>query len=156
MYFSRSFQFLSVALLASCAVIVRDTLDPENIEASNPKTPPKTLNRPPQPANPFKDGFKTAPASCTDFMRLSEQCIKDLQAQPGGVNAFSGGELKWDSDHGCDETRQGIYQEAAWDAYSFAAFVNKAPDPDDAKDIAIWKTWIGADYPTQQKRIVGA
>jgi hypothetical protein len=90
MYFSRSFQFLSVALLASGAVIDRDTLDPENNEASNPKTPPKTLNRPPQPANPFKNGFKTAPASCTDFMRPSEQCIKDLQAQPGGVNAFSG------------------------------------------------------------------
>lgn len=153
MRFSQSFQvLLSFSTLAAGSVIPRDT---DNPEASNPKTPPKKLNRPARPANPFAAGFKTAPASCTDFMKPSQQCITDLKAQPGGVNAFSGGELKWDKDHGCDEEQMGMYQTAAWDAHALAAFSDLEPDAHNSRDIALWKTWMGPDYPNQQKRIAG-
>ncbi|KAH8728766.1 hypothetical protein GQ44DRAFT_747612 [Phaeosphaeriaceae sp. PMI808] len=79
----------------------------------DPKTPPKKLNRPTRPENLFKSGFNTAPASCTDLMKPSQQCIIDLQAQPEGVNAFSGGELKWDSDRGCSNLQKGKFETAA-------------------------------------------
>lgn len=156
MRFYRTCQTLfSFSLLVSGAVLIRDTVDPENPEASDPKQPPTKLIRPPRPDNPFKSGFTTAPTSCTDLEKPSQQCIKDLQAQPGGVNAFSGGELKMDSDHRCNEDQIGIYQTAAWDAHSLAAFADSEPDAHNAKDVAIWKTWMGPDFATQQKRIAG-
>ncbi|KAI8933116.1 hypothetical protein NX059_009759 [Plenodomus lindquistii] len=154
MRFSQSLQILlSISTLTAGAVIPRDDVDPENPEASDPKTPPSVLNRPARPDNPFKDGFKTAPASCTDFEKPSEQCIAELQAQPGGANAFSGGELKWDSDHQCSDFQKGKYQTAAWDAHTLAVFSDREPDAHNPKDIALWKTWMGPDYATQQKRI---
>ncbi|RAR16231.1 Metalloproteases (zincins), catalytic [Stemphylium lycopersici] len=87
-------------------------------------------------------------------MHPSEQCITDLQAQPGGVTAFSGGELKWDSDNKCDDSQKSKFQTAAWDAYILAQFSDREPDGHDAKDIALWETWIGPNYASQQKRIV--
>ncbi|KAH7080719.1 hypothetical protein FB567DRAFT_448489 [Paraphoma chrysanthemicola] len=142
MYFSpKTLVLLSTTLLVSASVIPRDVIDPNNPEASDPKTPPKKLDRLPRPDNPFKDGFKMAPTSCTDWMKPSEQCFKDLQAQPGGVNAFSGGELKWDSDHRCDERQQGMFQTAAWDAHSLAFNADDEPDGHNAKHVALWKTF---------------
>jgi hypothetical protein len=134
--------------------IIRD-VDPDDPEASNPTTPPKSLNRPARPDNPFAAGFNTAPSSCSDFLRPSEQCLKDLQAQPGGVTAFSGGELKWDSDHQCNNEQQGVFTTAAYDAFTLARFTDREPDPHNYKDITIWKTYIGPDFATQQKRIAG-
>ncbi|KAF2850713.1 hypothetical protein T440DRAFT_396568 [Plenodomus tracheiphilus IPT5] len=129
MYLSQPIlSLISLSLLVSGSVIPRDTVDPENPEASDPKTPPSKLNRLPRPENPFKDGFKNAPSSCTDWLKPSTQCIEDLQAQPGGVNAFSGGELKWDNDHRCDEKQQGMFQTAAWDAHSLAFNADDEPD----------------------------
>ncbi|KAF2819124.1 hypothetical protein CC86DRAFT_432123 [Ophiobolus disseminans] len=140
MHFSQSFSVLfSFALLASGTVIPRATIDPDNPEASDPKTPPKKLNRPPRPDNPFKGGFKTAPASCKDFMKPSQQCVTDLKAQPGGIGAFSGGELKWDSDNKCDERQKGMFQTAAWDAHALAQFTDQEPNPHNYKDIAFCK-----------------
>ncbi|PVH93640.1 hypothetical protein DM02DRAFT_695367 [Periconia macrospinosa] len=140
MRFSRSLQFLlSFSTLAAGFVVPReDTFDPDNPEASNPKTPPKRLNRSTRPENPFKKaGLKTAPDSCTDL------------AQPGGVNAFSGGELKWDKDYQCDpDTQQARFLEAAWDAHALAKFSNKEPDGHNAKDIAMWKT--AAEFETKK------
>jgi hypothetical protein len=149
------FGLLSMSLLVTGSVLTRDTVDPNNPEASDPKTPPKKLNRLPRPDNPFKNGFKTAPSSCTDWLKPSQQCVKDLQAQPGGVNAFSGGEIKWDSDHRCDQNQQGMFQTAAWDAHSLAFNADEEPDGRNAKHVALWKTWIGPDFPAQQKRIAG-
>ncbi|OAL45486.1 hypothetical protein IQ07DRAFT_648187 [Pyrenochaeta sp. DS3sAY3a] len=143
----------SFSTLVASSVIPRDDVNPDDPRASNPKTPPKTLNRPPRPANPFRDGLKTVPSSCTDMMKPSEQCIKDLQAQPGAVNAFSGGELKWDNDNGCSDEQKGKYQTAAWDAHALAAFSDLEPNPHNSRDIALWKAWMGPDYPNQQKRI---
>ncbi|KAF2793033.1 hypothetical protein K505DRAFT_350230 [Melanomma pulvis-pyrius CBS 109.77] len=97
--------------------------------------------------------FKTAPDSCNDLQKPSQQCIQDLQAHPEGAVAFSGGELKWDKDHKCDEEQMAQYQTAAWDAHVLAAFADLEPDEHNARDIALWKAWIGPDYPTQQKRI---
>lgn len=156
MLFSQSLPlFLSLGAITSGSVIPRADVDSNNPEASDPKTPPKKLNRPPRPDNPFKGGFKTAPASCTDFMKPSKECITDLQAQPGGVNAFSGGELKWDGDNKCDDKQRGMFQTAAWDAHALATFSNQQPDPHNARDVALWKTWMGPDYSTQQQRIAG-
>jgi hypothetical protein len=157
MRFSRYLQnLLPLGLLVSGSAIPRDTIDPDNPQASNPTTPPKSLNRPPRPDNPFAAGFTTAPSSCTDFLKPSEQCIRDLQAQPGGVTTFSGGEIKWDSDHQCDNKQQAILQTAAWDAIILASFADQEPDPHNVHDITLWKTWMGPDYATQQKRISGA
>jgi hypothetical protein len=153
--FETSQILFSFALLISGTAIPRDTVDPDNPEASDPKQPPKKLTIPSRPENPFKAGFKTAPDSCDDLRKPSQQCIRDLQAQPGGVVAFSGGELKWDKDHNCNEQQMGKYQTAAWDAHALAAFADLEPDEHNASDIALWKTWMGPDYPTQQKRISG-
>ncbi|KAJ8118877.1 hypothetical protein OPT61_g212 [Boeremia exigua] len=100
MHFFYCLQFvLQIIINASATVIPRDTIDPDNPEASDPKQFPTRFNRPPRPDNPYKFGLATAPDSCTDFQRPSPGCIKDLQAQPGGAVAFSGGELKWEKDH---------------------------------------------------------
>jgi hypothetical protein len=94
MWLCRPFQVsFFFALLASGAVIMLYTVDSHNPEASNPIQPPTKLNRPAPAENPFKAGFETVPSVCTNMQKLSQQCIRDLQAQPGGVIAF-GGELK--------------------------------------------------------------
>ncbi|KAH9882337.1 hypothetical protein J1614_000573 [Plenodomus biglobosus] len=154
MHLSRFFpSLLSMGLLVSSSVLPRDTVDPDNPEASDPKTPPKKLNRLPRPDDIFKDGFKSAPSSCTDWMKPSFKCVQDLQAQPGGISLFSGGEIKWDNDHRCDQTQQGMFQTAAWDAHSLAFNADDEPDGHNAKHVALWKTWIGPDFSAQQKRI---
>ena len=158
MRFFHSLQFLlSFSTLAAGFVVPRqDTVDPDNPEASNPKTPPKVLNRPVRPENLIKKaGIKTAPDSCTDLMNPSQQCIADLQAQPGGVSVFSGGELKWDEDHQCTETQQGKLIDAAWDAHTLADFFSQKLDGHVSKDIALYKTWMGPDFALFQKRIAG-
>ncbi|KAF2872928.1 hypothetical protein BDV95DRAFT_568343 [Massariosphaeria phaeospora] len=145
---------LSFALVAPAVVITRAEVDPDNPQAADPKQPPKTLTAPSGPSNPFQSGFQTAPASCTDFQKPSESCLKDLQAQTGGVVAFSGGQIKWDDDNQCDDTKKGVYQTAMYDAHILATYASTLPDGHNAKDIALWKTWIGPDYITQQQRIV--
>ncbi|KAF2259767.1 hypothetical protein CC78DRAFT_585532 [Lojkania enalia] len=156
MRFSQYFQnLLPLGLPASGSAIPRDTIDLDNSEASDPTTRPKSLNRPPRPDNPFAAGLNTAPSSCRDFMKPSEQCITDLQAQPGAVTAFSGGEMKWDSDYESDDKQQAMCQTAAWDAITLARFADQEPDPHNVHYITLWKTWMGPDCSTQQKRIAG-
>ncbi|CAI6341999.1 unnamed protein product [Periconia digitata] len=147
---------LPSVLVVSGSVITRDTFDPEDPSASDPKTPPKTLRKPSYESNPFKDGFDTAPSSCTDFLKPSDQCLKDLQSQPAkNIGAFSGGEFKWDSNNKCNPEQKGRIEVAANDAITLSLFADKEPDQHDAKAIALWKTWIGPDYSTYQKRIAG-
>jgi hypothetical protein len=157
MHFSHSIPFLlSFGLLASGAVI-RDLGD--DPESANPKTPPQSLNRPVtlKGENIYKAGFKTAPDSCTNLVKPSEQCIKDMQAQPAaaGQHAFSGGELKLDKDHKCSDSQLGQLQTAAWDALALGTYTSSEPNPQSAKDVALWKTYIGPDWPSQSKRIAG-
>jgi hypothetical protein len=125
----------------------------------NPQNPPTTLKRPPPPkgANIFKKPWKTAPASCTSLIKPSEQCIKDMQAQPQaeGVIAFSGGELKLDKDHKCTDKQIGTFQTAAWDALTLGTYMSAEPNQLDYKTVALWKTWIGPDFPKFSKRITG-
>jgi hypothetical protein len=66
------FGLLSMSLLITGSVLPRDTVDPNNPEASDPKTPPKKLNRLPRPDNLFNNGFKTAPSLCTDWLKPSQ------------------------------------------------------------------------------------
>jgi hypothetical protein len=156
MQFLHSFSaLLSFGLLASGAVI-RDLGD--DPEAANPKTPPQSLNRPAlKGENIYKNGFKTAPDSCTNLVKPSEQCIEDMQAQPAAASqhAFSGGELKLDKDHKCSDTQIGHLQTAAWDALTLGTYASSEPNPQSAKDVALWKTYIGPDWPSQSKRIAG-
>jgi hypothetical protein len=156
MHFLHSFPaLLSFGILASGAVI-RDLGD--DPEAANPTTPPQRLSRPAlQGQNVYENGFRTAPESCTNLIKPSEQCIKDMQAQPAAASqhAFSGGELKMDKNHQCSNTQIGQLQTAAWDALTLGAYTSSEPNPQSAKDVALWKTYIGPDWPSQSKRIAG-
>ncbi|KAH5711875.1 hypothetical protein HBI64_042700 [Parastagonospora nodorum] len=145
---------LSFGLLAS-GLVVRDIAEDVDAETLNPKTIPQTIRRLGRGENKFKKQWKTAPASCTDLVHPSEQCIKDMQAQPhtNDVIAFSGGELKLDNNHKCSDTQFGQFQTAAWDALQLGSYMG-APDPKNYKDAVTWRTWMGPNYPDYSKRIV--
>jgi hypothetical protein len=146
---------LSFGFLASGAVI-RDLGD--DPEAANPKTPPQSLGRPPSLGeNIYKRGFPIAPDSCTNLFKPSEQCIRDMQAQPStaGLHAFSGGELKLDNNHGCSDRQIGQLETAAWDALSLARYTDTEPDSKNPRHVTSWNAWIGPDYPDYSKRIAG-
>jgi hypothetical protein len=68
-------------------------------------------------------------------MKPSDQCLRDLKAQSGGVVAFSGGELKWEKYYQCDYHKQAIFKTAAADAHTLANFAHALPKYHDAKDI---------------------
>lgn len=81
--------------------------------------------------------------------------LPGFKNQSGGAVAFSGGELKWDDNHQGNDQMKGMIQTAAWDAHTLATFSNTMPGWHNARDIALWKTWMGPDYTTQQQRVVG-
>ncbi|KAF1828326.1 hypothetical protein BDW02DRAFT_246703 [Decorospora gaudefroyi] len=78
-----------------------------------------------------------------------------MRTQPAAASrhAFSGGELKLDKNHGCSKTQVGQLQTGAWDALALGAFTSSEPNPQNARDVALWKTYIGPDWPSQSKRI---
>ena len=104
--FTMLYSTLSLFLLPSIAVLVtgvphtpRAGFDPDDPTASDPKTPPSSLDLPhlPLPENPFAGGFAEVPAPCTDFHRPSEGWLTDLYNDTSdGVGAFGGGKLSFD------------------------------------------------------------
>lgn len=124
--------------------------------ASDPRSPPASF--PPLPLrtgiNPFAGKFVAIPESCagSNMMRPSDQCLADLNKQPDGVVAFSGGSLKFD-DKSCTQDQVNKMETAVWDATTLAKFASHIPTS--APDIAAWKTWIGPDFWTLQDRILG-
>lgn len=148
--------FVSCAVASPHHVVARQ--DPNDPEASNPKTPPTTLTEPPRGDDPFTVPLPTAPASCTDFSKPSDQCLNDMVAAStaaSDVIAFSGGKLIWDSDHQCNDEQIGKYETAWYDALSLARYAHALPDFGDAKSISLWQTWIGPNFAEQQQRIYG-
>ncbi|KAK0703399.1 hypothetical protein B0T26DRAFT_496936 [Lasiosphaeria miniovina] len=77
--------------------------------------------------------------------------MTDLMNQQDGVVAFSAGHLKFD-DNSCSDEQKDFIETAAWDALTLSIFA--AVPPTSGKEIAVWKTWIGPDYITQQQRIL--
>jgi hypothetical protein len=145
---------ISFAVTVPAAVIVgRQAIDPDFPDIQDPTSIPTTFQPRPQPENIFRDGFQTTPENCTNMLKPSDQCIRALLAQPAGVVAFSGGELKWDNDNQCDDRKKGAYMTAAYDAYSLAHITDDLPQS--VNHTALWQLYIDPDYVTQQQRIIG-
>jgi hypothetical protein len=133
---------------------VRRDINTDDPSASDPESPPSTLNRPVVNLdNPFAGNSLTVPDSCNDLQRPSDQCLRDLKAGKDEANAQSGGGLTFEKDSQCSDDQKSILETAAYEAMTLATFGGH--NPSSARDIATWKAYIGPDYANQQGRITG-
>ncbi|KAF2749248.1 hypothetical protein M011DRAFT_475975 [Sporormia fimetaria CBS 119925] len=147
---------LSLGVLASGAVIARDgpdsVTDPEKPEAADPATPPKKLTKPSRGELGTRFEVKdvpTVPDACTEDLRDEaklKKCGEEAKNKRDGAIAFSGGAFKWMKDNQCTESQKAQMITAAWDAHTLAVYADTIADDHKARDIALFKTWMGPDY----------